>query len=236
MADWYYLAGDARIGPRPAEEIRALVRAGTITGDTLVWTEGMNGWTPAATSPLAAEFAGLPPPPPGSLPPPLPDRAPAAAAPGGPAPWRGFGEAVRICFGKYLTFSGRASRSEYWWFALFCAIAGTLLSVADRAFGTGGPEGGLLAGLFSLATFLPTLAVTSRRFHDAGWRFWWCLLPLAVTVAVGLPLAALGSYPDGAARTGPLLVWVIAVAASGLFLFYLLVAPPEPGPNRFDRA
>lgn len=32
---------------------------------------------------------------------------------GGPAPARGFQAAVRVCFQKYIIFSGRASRSEY---------------------------------------------------------------------------------------------------------------------------
>ena len=41
-------------------------------------------------------------------------------------PMMSFGEAIKTCFKKYATFSGRARRSEYWWFALFTHILSSI--------------------------------------------------------------------------------------------------------------
>ena len=46
----------------------------------------------------------------------------------------GFFDAVKTCFLKYVTFSGRASRSEYWWFFLFCLICQIIASILDTLF------------------------------------------------------------------------------------------------------
>ena len=74
-----------------------------------------------------------------------------------------FTEAVRTCFQKYATFSGRARRSEYWFFTLFTSLANILLiSIFD--------EDSALVSLFSLAVFVPGLAVGVRRMHDIGRR------------------------------------------------------------------
>lgn len=90
--------------------------------------------------------------------------------------------AVATCFSKYATFSGRARRAEYWWFVLFNILANIVLSIADsvvlgvgsRAMHDGGPQ--LLSGLYSLAVFLPSLAVGVRRLHDTGRSGWWLLI------------------------------------------------------------
>lgn len=93
-----------------------------------------------------------------------------------------FQTAVKTCFQKYVTFSGRASRSEFWWFTLFIVIASIIFGILD----------GILVGfdslyspfsnLFSLATFLPGLAVTARRLHDVDRTAWWLLLILVPIV------------------------------------------------------
>lgn len=79
---------------------------------------------------------------------------------------------------KYATFSGRAQRAEYWYFLLFYILIYIGLSVIDRALGMYSQEGqiGLLGGLFSLATLIPSLAVAVRRLHDTGRTGWWLLL------------------------------------------------------------
>jgi uncharacterized membrane protein YhaH (DUF805 family) len=93
-----------------------------------------------------------------------------------------FTTAIATCFSKYATFSGRARRAEYWWFVLFTILADIVLKIADAAiFGQGGRalhEGApaLLSGLFSLAVFLPSLAVGVRRLHDTGRSGWWLLI------------------------------------------------------------
>src|SRR3569833_1653990 len=67
-----------------------------------------------------------------------------------------FQESVKTCFAKYVDFSGRASRSEYWWFALFIVLGNVLLSFVGHG----------LPLLFALATLLPSIAAATRRLHD----------------------------------------------------------------------
>jgi uncharacterized membrane protein YhaH (DUF805 family) len=103
----------------------------------------------------------------------------------------GFADAIKSNFSKYVTFSGRAPRSEFWWWALFTFIANIVLSGIDIAlFGhTIVAEGGFtaytnfspLAGIFSLAVLLPSISVAVRRLHDtdrSGWWWWLVLIPL----------------------------------------------------------
>ena len=77
-------------------------------------------------------------------------------------------EAVSTCFKKYATFSGRASRSEFWWFMLFQVIVVVVAAVLGQA----------LQGIASLVFLLPSLAVSARRLHDNGRSGWWQLISL----------------------------------------------------------
>lgn len=82
-----------------------------------------------------------------------------------------FNESVQTCFQKYADFKGRASRSEFWWWALFNLIATVCFSIIDER----------LSIAFSVATLLPYLAVTTRRLHDthrSGWAQLVGLIPL----------------------------------------------------------
>ncbi|GAA5078006.1 DUF805 domain-containing protein [Roseibacterium beibuensis] len=92
-----------------------------------------------------------------------------------------FMTAVKTVLGKYATFSGRAQRSEFWWFYLFSLIVSAVLQMVDRAlFGTlvGGQDVDILAPLFRLAILLPGLAVGARRLHDTDRSGWWLLIAL----------------------------------------------------------
>ncbi|WP_421701698.1 DUF805 domain-containing protein [Aliiroseovarius sp.] len=102
-----------------------------------------------------------------------------------------FMTAVKTCFSKYVTFSGRAQRSEFWWFALFTTVCSIILTIVDSVlFGTvtTGPgsfeaqsDVAILSSLFSLAVFLPSISVAVRRLHDtdrSGWWWWLILVPI----------------------------------------------------------
>ncbi|MDE5843775.1 MAG: DUF805 domain-containing protein [Muribaculaceae bacterium] len=84
-----------------------------------------------------------------------------------------FGEAIKRALTlNYCNFSGRASRSEYWWFCLFQFIVGAAVSII---FGNDN-TGEIVSGLVSLAFLLPGLGLAVRRLHDLGKSGWWVLL------------------------------------------------------------
>lgn len=102
-----------------------------------------------------------------------------------------FAEAIKTNFSKYVTFSGRAPRSEFWWWALFTFIGNLIFGAIDMAlFGTTITEPGSFsmethfspfAGIFSLVILLPSISVAVRRLHDTdrtGWWWWLLLIPI----------------------------------------------------------
>jgi uncharacterized membrane protein YhaH (DUF805 family) len=123
----------------------------------------------------------------------------------------GFGGAVARGFKKYATFAGRASRSEYWWWTLFTVLVLLVLGIPAFVIGMQtSPDGGqtpglpavpllILIGVFYLAILVPTIAVSVRRLHDAGYSGWLFLLTLIPSVGglILLIFALLPSSPAG---------------------------------------
>jgi uncharacterized membrane protein YhaH (DUF805 family) len=89
-----------------------------------------------------------------------------------------FQDAVRtVLTQKYADFSGRARRSEYWFWVLFYLIVQAIASIIDNILGTRNSSGtGLVTSIASLALLVPWLAVSARRLHDTGRSGWWTLL------------------------------------------------------------
>lgn len=81
---------------------------------------------------------------------------------------------------KYADFSGRAQRSEYWYFLLFYILITLVLAVVDPLFGSfhGNSGYGLFSSLFTLAMLIPSIAVGVRRLHDIDRSGWWMLMAL----------------------------------------------------------
>jgi len=128
-----------------------------------------------------------------------------------------FLDSISTCFSKYITFSGRATRSEFWWFVLFLLVGQMIAGAADSAiFGDkvvimGGMEFSYTAGyfgnIFALVTFLPAWAVEVRRLHDTGRSGWWILLwliPLIGFIILLIWLIGKGSEGDNAYGADPL--------------------------------
>ena len=91
-----------------------------------------------------------------------------------------FGDAVRSVLSKYACFTGRARRSEYWYFILFEMIVSGALTGAASLFGFRESTVEALSSLLSLALLLPGLGVTWRRLHDigkSGANYFWVFLP-----------------------------------------------------------
>ena len=124
-----------------------------------------------------------------------------------------FFEAVRTClFQNYADFQGRASRAEYWWFALFSLVLSVPLLLSGFR-----PSGLLVvAGVAVLVTAIPHLAVTVRRLHDTDRSGRWVLL------GAGGPV--LGSVMD----VGDLVGWI-----AHLVLLWFLAQKGDSSGNRY---
>jgi uncharacterized membrane protein YhaH (DUF805 family) len=83
-------------------------------------------------------------------------------------------------FKKYAVFSGRARRSEYWFFVLFNIIAAIIAAVLDNVIGTAfdGFGYGILYVVYALAVVLPSLGLLVRRLHDTGKSGFWFFIAL----------------------------------------------------------
>ena len=88
-----------------------------------------------------------------------------------------FMTAISTCFKKYATFSGRARRSEYWYFFLFCMLVSAALGLIFKS-------QSMISTLFTLATMVPSLAVSWRRMHDIGKAGAWSLIVLIPVVGL----------------------------------------------------
>lgn len=101
---------------------------------------------------------------------------------------------IKICFNKYCDFSGRARRSEYWFFCLFnlivqfligfvvgflCGLSGNLDAIDSLC--------NVVCGIWDLVVLLPGLGVSVRRLHDigkSGWNLLWCLTGIGAIVVI----------------------------------------------------
>ncbi|MEV6285638.1 DUF805 domain-containing protein [Kribbella sp. NPDC051770] len=98
---------------------------------------------------------------------------------------------------KYVVFTGRARRQEFWMFTLFNVIVSIVLAIVDRAIGTDTASGtGVLGGIYSLLVLLPSLGVTVRRLHDTGRTGWWILIGLT---GIGLIVLLVFNILEGTA-------------------------------------
>jgi uncharacterized membrane protein YhaH (DUF805 family) len=101
-----------------------------------------------------------------------------------------FFEAIVSCLKKYATFSGRASRSEFWFFFLFRLLVGMIGGILDKTVlqdyqypvhvGAAVQSVGLLAMILPVIFFLPGLAVTIRRLHDVNRSGWWIFISVTI--------------------------------------------------------
>jgi len=83
----------------------------------------------------------------------------------------GMVDAVKSFLTNYITFSGRASRSEFWFVMLAALIVGFVLGIVSAILKTS-----LLILLFELGLLIPSLALVSRRLHDINRSYWWALI------------------------------------------------------------
>ena len=149
-----------------------------------------------------------------------------------------FTDAVQTGFRKYVVFSGKASRSEYWWFFVFLLLANTACGAIDSViFGndlieehvidaqtyatikTTGP----VQSTFWLLTVLPFLAASWRRMHDAGRSGLFLFLPVIIVLAFGFGAASFGVMPDDVGWSGHVGVAALIVTAGLLSLLISVI-------------
>ncbi|MEM6489744.1 MAG: DUF805 domain-containing protein [Pseudomonadota bacterium] len=141
--------------------------------------------------------------------------------PSGPA------EAIGLCLARFLDFSGRAGRPEFWWFFAALAVATVLMVQLDAALGLQSigtvlehsrPQAsvtplfeyrlpGPIASIFLMVALLPFLAAGTRRLHDRGMSGWWLLglmLPVAGWVVLATFMALGGQEADNAFGAPPM--------------------------------
>jgi uncharacterized membrane protein YhaH (DUF805 family) len=81
--------------------------------------------------------------------------------------------AISSCLNKYAVFTGRATRSEYWYFVLFLVIVSFLSNFVSILMGSD------MAGLILQVIFwIPSLSVSIRRMHDVDKSGWFILVPI----------------------------------------------------------
>jgi uncharacterized membrane protein YhaH (DUF805 family) len=146
--------------------------------------------------------------------------------------------AIQSGFRNYVNFRGKASRSEFWYWVLFVVLIGLVVSTIESVIWPADELQGdwmqdlsnisaqptPLSNILSIALFLPNLAVTARRFHDAGFSGKWLLLqlvPLGYGIFAGAgAVVVLNSAAPGMLTRDELLSLIFLV----LPIFALLLA------------
>jgi len=166
-----------------------------------------------------------------------------------------FRQAVSRFWRKYATFSGRAGRAEYWWWALASLVVSFVLE-GVRLVRLGSLDAYFSTPLLSLswtslpwllwtaATLVPGVALGVRRLHDVNRTGWWQLLSLVAFVGTEVQTRYLPKTMAAMARPDPLaprdaaikaIAMIVSMIASVVLIIFDVSAPVHAG-ERFDRA
>lgn len=162
-----------------------------------------------------------------------------------------FVDSVRTGFKKAFDFKGAATRSEFWYWVLFTLLLSLVLSTLESAIWPPRPvQGDWMSDLDAFATqptplttiaslilLIPNLAVTARRFHDAGFSAKWLLLqivPLGYALFAGAGALVVLSNSETAEPSYEELVAliflvlpIIALALAVLVIFLVMALRPS---------
>lgn len=152
----------------------------------------------------------------------------------------GFGGAVARFFKKYATFSGRASRSEYWWVYLFAGVIGAVLSALGQVTSVAAVAG-VLSVVWTLGTLIPTLSIAVRRLHDTNKSGWFVLIPAVFSYGGQLmAIIAMNNYVGNSSAsdsgtTGMILGGVAMIVVGFILAVVLYAGSSKPEGARFDK-
>ncbi|NOD84435.1 DUF805 domain-containing protein [Ruegeria sp. HKCCD6119] len=169
-----------------------------------------------------------------------------------------FSDAIRTCFANVFTFSGRASRPEYWFFFLFIVIWNIIAGIIDWQFFTQvaitesdevksvtATSSAPVQSIVGLIVFFPHLAVAWRRMHDTGRSGLYALLPILLILGAfavlifGIGIASSfqhGGTLDILFTRATLLIVIptlIVLVVSPLLVLWWLTRPSQPGTNQY---
>lgn len=152
-------------------------------------------------------------------------------------------QAVERFFRNYATFSGRASRSEFWWAMLLMGVAETALGALGAASDIS--VFGIMQNVLSLALLVPSLTVSVRRLHDINLNGAW-LIPFAGLTALGSALTFMGAMaavfvlflvPDVVEQGFDfILLGAVITAVAGIAYAVCMAWPSNPAGARFDKS
>ena len=149
-------------------------------------------------------------------------------------------EAVQSCLKNYVGFSGRARRSEYWYWVLATIIIAVILAIIEAVLGLSTEGDGPLSNLFNLAIFLPGLAVSFRRLHDTGRSGWWIggfylgllIFGIIIALIIGVDYAS-GDFDSFDGFGFILIILILAVFAYAIMLLVFMCQDSHDGPNKY---
>ena len=107
-----------------------------------------------------------------------------------------FIESLQICYKKFFDFSGRASKSEYWWFQLYNTILYILTFVFQN-------DLALLFSILVIANLIPVFAAGVRRVHDSNKSGWWILISFVPIIGLYIIVLLITDGSKGKNRFGP---------------------------------
>lgn len=150
-------------------------------------------------------------------------------------------EAVKSVLTQYVGFSGRARRSEYWFWILATIIVGIIVAIIEAVMGIGTDASGPISNILNLAIFLPGLAVTFRRLHDTGRSGWWIggfyLAIIVFGLIIGLSFAGLygagGDSSFGAGIGTMAIIGVLGVLIYSIVIIVFMCQDSQAGPNEY---
>jgi len=134
-----------------------------------------------------------------------------------------FATAVRLFFTKYATFTGRATRAEYWWVMLFLFLVSMVLGWLGK-FGT------ILSLIFSIACIVPQLSLSFRRLHDSGLSGWIA----GIYTLIGLAICAV--TPDEVLSLGSAIAWPSICMVLMAIVWLVLMCRKSDSDNQYGPA
>ena len=94
------------------------------------------------------------------------------------------GESIEHVWRNYANTSGKASRSEYWWWQLYTFFLGVCVGLIESVVGI---DSSILTILLTIVLLCPNFCLAIRRCHDSGHSGWWLMCPIANIVMMFLP-------------------------------------------------